>query len=452
VVVCLVAAACGNDPGLLLDVDPGSPEVASVEVFVPKNTAGDGLGLPPNGTAKLDGTIYEVVDSIAAARDSNGRVRILLQPGDLGEVPALLVLGYDGNHTPIASAVVTDPSGSIHLPAATTVQLQVTLAASSYVVPASAGQPTAGVQIARWSETGSGGDLDGPCIAVLAGGGNSFFTAEGDLDCDGKSPDCDDTRYRYVQPVSSLPLNPVCASQDLDPLTQDACRLGQTISCTDGVGTCSPRTSNGGAELPVCVPVTLCDSCPNSDDLTGTSGLDATCEMKARMDQKTLRVDCKLAVTTAAPGGVQPCPAAAPVDLTGYVGDRWICAGAPLGFLTSYSTTIQPGTIRVGGNGTIADYVIAAHCGMQSGVAVSFDLNVGGAAGPVTNDIVGVLVVGVRDGSSTTSTTTDILGLPFHLSYVPAGSDACPQQAMTCQIVADSGDPKDDPMWHCAGR
>lgn len=53
------------------------------------------------------------------------------------------MLGYDNDHTPIASAAVTDPTGKIELPGTAATELKVTLAASTYVPPASAGQPTA---------------------------------------------------------------------------------------------------------------------------------------------------------------------------------------------------------------------------------------------------------------------------------------------------------------------
>ena len=66
-------------------------------------------------------------------------------------------------------------------------------------------------------------------------------------------------------------------------------------------------------------------------------------------------------------------------------------------------------------------------------------------------DELGVLVLGVCDGNSTVTTPTDILGVPFRLTYEPVG-DVCPAQPLSCQIMAPSGDPKDDPMWHCAGR
>ena len=194
----------------------------------------------------------------------------------------------------------------------------------------------------------------------------------------------------------------------------DACRLGQTVACTDDVGTCSPRTNGGNTELPICVPETLCENCPNSDDTTGTSGIDASCEMDARMDPKTLRIDCKLAVTPAGAGRVQPCLAPpTPVDFAHDFGPGWICAGAPLGFSTAYATSVQPQPIRIGGNATAPDYLISAHCLAQPAVSISYDAvnrRRRRARSRPTSRRAGARRARRRSAGTT---PTDILGVPF---------------------------------------
>jgi hypothetical protein len=443
VVVGLVAA-CGSEPGLLLDVGPGTTGVAQVEVFLPKDTAGDGMA-PPMNAAKLPGTIYTVVDSVAGMIDSSGRVRILLQPGDVSDVPALLVLGYDGNHTPIASAVITDPSGSIHLPRTQAVEVKVDLIPSMYVPPSAAAQPSNGVRIARWSPTGA--DLDGACIAVLQAGTNTFFSPTDDLDCDNATPECDDTFYRYVSPAGALPINRTCASQSIEAMTQDACVLGTTVGCTDGVGTCGPVT---GTDQPKCVPVTLCESCPNSDAITGTSGIDLACEAAALADSKTLRIDCKLAVTQPSAGAIVPCVGSGAVDLASYVDPAWACSQAgPLDFVGEFGLATPLSYLGIGGTSTAPDYQFGVHCNSSARLLFSMT-STNQTPPPLTSsaDTRSIVAFGMVDKNTGTAAT---LIVPFRLSYDLQG-DTCPTGSpISCTVVQDSGDPKDDPIWHCAG-
>jgi hypothetical protein len=433
-------AACGSDPGLLLDVGPGSSDVTEVEVFLPGDTAGDGLAPPMNAT-KQPGTIYTLIDTVQGSVDSSGRVRILLQPGDQSDVPALLLLGYDGNHTPISYAIITEP---VHLPSSTSSELKVDLMPAMYVPPSAAAQATDAVRIARWSPNGA--DLQGACIAVLQAGNNVFFSPPDDLDCDDASPECDDTFFRYTPPAGTLPVNRTCASQTIDPMTQDACVLGQNVACTDGTGTCSPPLTT---DAPKCVPATLCEKCPNSDAPDGTSGIDLACENAARIDASTLRIDCKLAVTQPAAGMFMPCPGNGGVDLINFTAPSWVCTGQPLAFVGEFGLAVPQSYLPIGGMPAMPDYAFGAHCNGSDGVVFSLT-PVSMNPGPLTSSspIPSILAFGMEDKTTLALAT---LIVPFRLSYA-LQSDTCPTGSpITCAVVQDSGDPKDDPIWHCTG-
>ena len=440
-----LVAACGNDPGLLLDVHASGGEVASIEVFLPDGTAGDSMGLPPGGAPedRTPGTIYTVIDRIAATANG-GTATILLQRGDLSAVPALLVLGYDGNHDPIAYAVVTDPSGSIQLPASQTVELKVTLD------PANQSGATT---ISRWSSSKPTGDTQGPCIAVL-GASNAFFSVAGDLDCDGEQPDCDDTSFDYVG--SAAPQNAACAGTSLYTQTMEACTLGSTIACTDGVGTCGPRVLGGNAEVPICVPDTVCKHCKNSNSATGTTGIDPTCEAAARMDPDTIRIDCRLLATAGQTSGtVSPCfDLGAPLDLPSYIGQDWGCAGPPMYFFSNYGIVAPSPFLPVGGMPGSPDYRIDPHCNASTGaLAFSFTATAGGVVGDIpSTDVVGLFTFPLHGAASTTAFAQ--LAIPFRLSYEMI--DSCPQPGaatgMQCELKSPSGNVADDPIWKgCAG-
>jgi len=439
-----LVAACGNDPGLLLDVHASGTGVVQVEVFLPDGTAGDAMGLPPGGSnaaAKTPGTIYTVIDRVSA-KATGGTATILLKRGDRSDVPALLVLGYDANHTAIAYAVVTDPSGSVKLPASQTVELKVAL------------DPVgAGVKIARWSSDAPMGDPMGPCIGVVGGPANAFFSVAGDLDCDGEQPDCDDTAFDDIG--TTPPANALCASDALYPPTMNACTIGSSIACTDGIGTCGPRVTG---DTPICVPEALCKHCANSDATTGTSGINTACELAARTDQDTIRIDCQLlAMAGSAAGTVSPCTdGGKPLDLAQYIGPGWGCLPGATYWLSSFGVVgTTPGNfLPVGGTPANSDYRVDAHCGLGAGggLALSFTGN-GNTTFPdePMTDVVALFGFAMHAPSATTPFASIVM--PFRLSYML--TDVCPpldQPAITCQVRSQSGNPMDDPLWKgCAG-
>ena len=109
--VCVLACAC-NDPGLLLEVHASDgAAIASVEVMIPDDVHGGGMGMPPKQSAKTAGKVYEVIDT-TAADVSDGTAKVLLQAGSIDAVPALLVVGKDASGAINGYALITDPSSS----------------------------------------------------------------------------------------------------------------------------------------------------------------------------------------------------------------------------------------------------------------------------------------------------------------------------------------------------
>lgn len=444
-----LVAACGNDPGLLLEIHASSKDVVTIEVFLTDAKAGDGMGLPPGGAnagPKVPGPVYTVLDRVEA-KAAGGTATILLQRGARTDVPALLVLGYDANHEPIAEAVIET---GLTLPASQTVELKVKLD------PATSGFSGSGVHVARWSHDAPTGDPNGACIGVIGGATNAFFSVAGDLDCDAEKPDCDDTSFDDVA-GGPAPSNPYCVADTLYPQTMDACTIGDTVACTDGLGTCAPRRGlPGGPQLPLCVPATLCKHCQNSNSVSGSSGIDASCEADARTDPDTIRVECQLLARPGATSGtVSPCTGAGtPLDLTGLMAPTWAC-GVNMGqFFTSYRPAAPSPYLPVGGTPMDPDYRVDVHCSTNVGTApIAFSFT-GGATStfpdePGTDT---VALVGFALGVTSNAPYAELV-LPFRLSYEM--TDMCPavgQPVMTCEIKSPSGNPADDPIWKgCAG-
>src|SRR4051812_8277499 len=102
-VMGLMLAACGGETGLLIDVDPGTDSgVTTVEIFVAKDKPAGRMGLPPAASTRpTQGDVYAVIDHSTVDVGADGHAQVLLQRGSLTEIPALLVLGLDANHTPV---------------------------------------------------------------------------------------------------------------------------------------------------------------------------------------------------------------------------------------------------------------------------------------------------------------------------------------------------------------
>jgi hypothetical protein len=386
-----------------------------------------------------------------------GETRILLQPGDIHDVPGLLVLAYDANGTPIAETVVRNADGSwLHLPSTTTEEIQITLEPATYVTPMAV-PTTTGTRITRWSQSGAAGDLKGGCIAVLGADGNSFFDTKDDLDCDNKDPECDDHVYDFVDTPSNPMVPTACASQDFKmPDTGDACRIGQTIACTDGFGTCGPLSGGSGSTMPppICVPEAVCKSCPNSDSTSGTSGLDMSCEADALMNGDDVPyVDCDIEAMVSTVN-MEPCmDSLPPLDFSNVAGAGWGCVHIA-GFIGQFGQANgAAGPLPVGAD-PMTGYMLSASCDQSMNAPrVNFTLTANsGTPTPIPADTKAdaMLLLGVR--SSSTTTAFSELAVPFHLHFHQVMQ--CMQNTTaSCTLkTLRSGDYKNDPMWKgCAG-
>ena len=451
--ICLVAG-CGNDPGLMLVVRGGGTSVASVEVFLPDGVDDASIGMPPAKSPPIDGAVFSVIDSVKAT--ITGDANILLQPGDLHDVPGLLVLAYDGNGTPIAEAIIRNPDGSpIHLPSTTTTELQITLEPATYLTPTTVTSKT-GTRIARWSPAGPDGDLQGGCIAVLGGDGNAFFDTKDDLDCDNMQPECNDRVYDFVD-TPTTPMTGACVSRDFRmPDTQKACRIGQTVACTDGVGTCGPPMNNTAP--PVCVPEALCRSCPNSDSTSGTSGLDPACELDALMNGDDVPVvDCDLDALVSA-SNMLPCADNLPAfDFSMYAGAGWGCVHIA-GFIDNAGRLgpgqTAPGDLLFGVDASNLGWDLAASCPTETAPAVQFTMtavNQTPTPIPVGTTADALLVFGAKSPSAAGPFAE--LAVPFHLHFHAVQQCSTTTVTATCKLqTLHGGDGTSDEMWKgCAG-
>lgn len=442
--VC-VLAACG-DSGLLLDVNPGSSDVKFVEVFVAKQRQGDYMGMPPaNSPMATSGDVFEVAETVKTPLDGDGRARILLKPGSIDQVPALLVVGYDANHAAIRYAIVEDPKGPIMLRHTQADTIVVMLDPVKQTPVGMARMPAGATpRLVRWSADKMGDDLNGPCIGVIADDGGqgvkgTFFGPRDDLDCDNATPECDDNWYLKVEGAGH------CVSDMIanDPF-MGACRLGTTAGCVDNnpnSGVCTP------VQQVVCGPSAFCDSCSNRTlEMTG-------CLADTAMSDQTARIDCQLLVQDGGNGTGTLCDTkTAVIDMAALnlLGTGWACNGVA-GF-TNYldaSNGTPLATLPI--NGTTA--ALGTQCHLDTSV-LSF--GIGAAAGTVVSDLQAETWGGMVFGVHVVSTTGDPhwLVLPIHLSYQ---TGTCPTDGTTPTLActfspgANAVTPNGDTIWNCAG-
>lgn len=433
VVMCL-ACACSNT-GLMLDIHAAAKtkDVVSVEVFVPGDTKGDHMGLPM-ATKKTGGVVYITADHVTAEVATG--TQILLQPGSIDSVPELLVLGYDKDHKAVQYADVYDPKGPIQLPHAHADTITVDLAPITEVSAAGAGDgsPANGPRLARWSQ-GMVDDPNGKCVALLEDDGRGafkgvFFSPGDDLDCDGAKPECDDTWYLKVGTATTPPSNPLCVRDDRTSETMDACRVGDTVACTDNVGDCNVRT-----QLAICVPSAMCTRCNDQ--------IDQSCFLDGITDDTTPYIQCDLPVGPGAnnPGITTLCGTTAEtmaLDLSLKLGGT---------FTVVTSEFDQPPAVTGGGPdlplaGATSTTLHVANTTGARGMTFTAENGTTPGIDSGLPDTQALLVIGVHGGVSR------VLVLPFIAHYVAD----CSQPPM-CRLVEgmQNGQTFNDPIWHCSG-
>jgi hypothetical protein len=440
VLVCVLAAC--NDPGLLLEVHAaGDAPMASVEVMIPDNVHGGGMGMPPKQSARTGGKVYEVIDT-TAAEVSDGTAKVLLQAGSIDAVPALLVVGKDGNGAINGYALITDPNSSdglIHVRHTRSDEVVVHLDPVAQMPAVQARMPAQTDRLARWSKNGDSND--GRCIGIIhADGRGDFFGPKDDTDCDGADPECDDAWYLKSAGAGA------CATQEppTNDDTMDACRIGMTPGCTD-----NDPTSGKCMVVPesMCVPVTICEQC---DDPIDMACLD---EASPAMNEKTTYIDCTIYINTSIATGATLCPATgstSTVSLHGFIGDGWSCAAVP-GFIQELGNAAAPMQTTPLAGTTDSLAFMCPQPGSQG-----IDVALVGVSDEITDPMMpttGGLLFSLHDGNTTAPLHT--LGLPFVAHFVAMPDGNCPADpTMTCSVVpgtVNGGDPYMDEMWHCAG-
>jgi hypothetical protein len=442
VVLACVLAACGGDTGLLLDIDANG--VASVDVFVARAKTASRMGMPPANTTKPTlGDVYAVIEHTTVDVGTDGRARILLQRGDLSDVPALLVIGYDANHAPIGDAVITDPSGSITLPVTKENRLVVELDPAMPMLLANARTPAGNstTRIARWSASSRGGDdSNGSCIAVLHDGDNqtvagTFFGPDGDTDCDNAQPECDDAWFLRTKDAG------LCGTTVSPPLddTMDACRIGDTAACKDGVANANAACV---AEVPGrCMPSKVCEQC--------ASDLDPNCVGQQLTDPNTPHISCTIAIRTETGADPTICAGASTsVTMDSQFGPGYFCGGSA-GFADLQMPQIAMGQDLQLASSPDAKLTFGCHAGSTQFALAVTDPNVS-PIDPAKLDTQGLLVFTVAAPNNIPPPR--LLVLPITVSYLDMGTGPCAQPGMTCYFDPADSTGGFDTLWHCAGR
>lgn len=440
-------AACG-DSGLLLDINPASKDVKSVEVFIAKDQDGDYMGMPPaNSQQSTQGPVYEIVDKVATPIDGDGRVRVLLQPGAVDQVPALLVLGYNANHEAITYAIVQNPNGPIVLRHTQSDQIVVTLDPAKSTSVGSARMPAGSTpRIVRWSADKAGDDLAGPCIGVIEddtqGVKGTFFGPPDDLDCDNAMPECDDNWYLKTEGAGHCVTDMIATT---DPLN-GACRLGTTAGCIDNdpnSAACTPTNEV------VCGPSSFCDQCSNRTlEMSGCLGNTA-------MNDATPRIECMVWVADNGAGGTQMCAnetTSLDMGVLGLFGQAWRCDGIA-GFTSSYLDAANPTPLNALPLEGATNVALGFQCHADTSV-----LGFGVSAPPDTpvadaqQETWAGMVIGVHQLQTTG--TNRFLVLPIHVTYAVAPCPSDPTtQTLDCGFYAGNtgGAVNADTLWNCSG-
>lgn len=435
VLVCVLAAC--NDPGLLLEVHASDgAAMASVEVMIPDDVHGGGMGMPPQQSGKTGGKVYEVIET-TQADVSDGTAKVLLQAGSIDAVPALLVLGKDASGGVTGYALITDPNSSdglIHVRHTASDEIVVHLDPIAEVPIAQLHQSADADRLVRWDKQGDAGD--GRCIGIIHGSGKGdFFGPEGDRDCDAADPECDDTWFLKNEGPGVCPTQTPPPNDD----TMDACRIGSTLGCTDNVTEGTDCTTTPSS---VCTSLAVCTQC---------SDLDPDCITSLASDQHATHVECTIDILddASAPAMCANTGDRALIDMNGIIGPNSLCAGVP-GLITDVSNVGTPmPTVPLLSSTAMLTFTCAEQ-GMQ-GINVTL-MGASDHIDPTKMETPGVLVFRVNgDGSAVTG---HVLALPFRAYYEPVTGNECPTTtpAIRCTLVDGlDGSGNADPLWNCAG-
>jgi hypothetical protein len=427
-----VLVGCG-DTGLLLDVNPGTSEVASIDVVIADAQKASHMGLPM-ASVKTGGPVWEVVEHVTATVEGGAHARILLQPGSLGGAPTLLVLGYDGHHNAIRFAQL--PAVTFPHTHSDTIKLTLDPITEVPAAGSTAGTPT-GAKLVRWSKTPD--DNTGDCIAVLTDNGSGhyggdFFGPGSDLDCDQADPECDDTWYLKTPAAGSGSGSAAtsCARNDRTPDTMDVCRVGKAIACTDNVGDCSFAAVSTNAAGAPCAPSTLCDNC---NDQIATSCLQTTIE-----SENTVHIDCTLPAGLNAGSAFGFCANGSPtfiLDTGTSLSTAFQCAGG----VTFWPLSFAGASAALPLNGA-ATAALTATCSTQ-GPGINFSVT-GFTTATVDSSLASTEAMMAITTANTAAPHTLMIPIIVHLV-----SDCTMPSSCTLVQGVDNGQAFTDTMWKC---
>jgi hypothetical protein len=436
--VC-VLAACG-DSGLLLDVNAGST-AKTVEVFIPRDSVGNRMGMPPMNSMAMQGEVFADVDIASATVDGDHGL-ILLQPGSIDQVPALLVLASDASGAPVGYAVVRDPDGPIQLRHTQSDRINVELEPTSTYPLTPQRAPVTMTQIARWSPQGA--DPAGACVGVIhPDGSGEFFGPEDDNDCDGATPECDDHWFDRIQGAGHCVTDAILATPD--PL-MGACRLGTTNGCRDGDPAprmCAPTPTT------ICGPSAFCDDCRGKT-------LEASgCIANSAMSDKAARIECVVGIDITSGTAMLCDNRVATVDLMPMFGQGWSCNGVAgfadivnAGLATLPPAPLPPATLQVmGANGV----TLGLQCHLDTTTlrfGVSATMMMTDVSDPSAETWAGVVFGAHQMGSE-----SNYLVLPIHVTYGLGCPSDPGMSSLSCGFLLDSHPNaiNSDTIWNCAG-
>lgn len=263
--VCLMLAACGEQPGLYLTINSatGMP-VSQVAVYIGDDqcakSGGGTCDIAPPQFAKVDagdpgGTWYRDPGTTFIAGASGGTARVRIEPSGRGKKVQVIVLGLDGGGNPIAGKFARD----LDVPATDSVSVSMTLDPATMfdghshqtgtffdVWPDPSGD-TECVFLQQWN--------DGQAMST-------FIVPESDADCDGvptldgsgnANPlECDPYAYMAMGDVG-----PASCTENMDTVgNSKPCLLGGPM-CKDGSGVMSGSCTRENTTT--CVPSAICD-------------------------------------------------------------------------------------------------------------------------------------------------------------------------------------------------
>lgn len=251
--IALLAAGCFSDRGLAIEVDIGTTDATTIELFVGNAACTPDAAArlscetlqPPGLRVRLDGIQYFRNDEVAFRAQVQGRkVRFRLEAETDTDLPIVIAIGSNA----------AGPSGAVTLhdlvvPASDATVVQTSLEQAGEIT----GSSIAGGQLVKtWPDPE---DDRRTCVAVehwtSTDVTRDFIGPADDPDCDGitGAQECDPEVYRSQHP--SPKATPSCFAE----LPARACLLGAQ-GCMDGMGmtqACDPFANQ------VCVPDRFCE-------------------------------------------------------------------------------------------------------------------------------------------------------------------------------------------------